>query len=157
MKNLWRQPFIVKMSSKSEIWISVIFFNFYERNLSKIQLIRKWKWENERRGTHFAKFLNSKFLKGLTYSSVDVDDCGFWDRWYIWSEWCSDKKTKRQIYSLTMSGQSCDVRCGVCCIVDVTEHHCLITFFSSNLPFMASTIIKWISCLFTRISIWHGL
>ena len=41
---LYRTPFIVKMGSRSENWNFLDFSNFYWRDLSKTQLIRKWKW-----------------------------------------------------------------------------------------------------------------
>ena len=70
MKNLWVQPFIVKMGSTSEIEIFIIFSNFYYRDSSKTQWIRKWKWHFPSKWGAKLPNLNGHFQWALTNSAL---------------------------------------------------------------------------------------
>merc|ERR1712020_746717 len=66
----WRQQFIVKPDILKK---TNIFHYFPSKNLKYSQIFLSetiHAQENESRGTHFAKSLNSNFLKGLTYSAL---------------------------------------------------------------------------------------
>ena len=57
--------------------LGLVDYGYYERKWNWPNIVLKYllsetihAQQNGRRGTHFAKFLNSKFLKGLTYSAM---------------------------------------------------------------------------------------
>ena len=53
-------PSLWKWGQRLKIEIFIIFSNFYYRDWSKTQQIRKWEWENGSEGDHFGESLKCK-------------------------------------------------------------------------------------------------